>query len=139
MEIRTDSSSECFGFFSFQDSKKVPNGEERSACERKCRLSEGSRVSGSVLAAETCPLVEPATAAAAAFVDLIRLKYLFFLRACGREDWREKEDPPRGGGEGEASGLFCCVFLDNDGIGQQKISVFGRDVKASPNRTAQCQ
>lgn len=39
----------------------------KSAWERKCCLSGGSGVLGSVLAAEMCPLDEPATAALSTF------------------------------------------------------------------------
>lgn len=51
----------------FFQGRKTLQTEENSAWERKCCLSGGSWVLGSVLAAEMCPLDEPATTALSTF------------------------------------------------------------------------
>lgn len=96
--------------------KQLNKTKAKSAWERKCCLSGGSGVLGSVLAAEMCPLDEPATAALSTF----GWKYLF--NSLIAKDFREKSSS-----YWESSWPFLSE--DNDGI-KQEISVLKRDVKA---------
>lgn len=97
-------------FFLVEKGSKL---KDKSAWERKCCSSSGSWVLGSVLAAETCPLDEPASAVLSTFGWNTFSSFVW---------WRLQKEDLLGLGE-----LLCFfLFQDNDGI-KQEISVFKGD------------
>lgn len=100
-----------------------------AAWERKCCLSGGSGVPGSVLAAETCPLDEPATAALSTF------GWNAFSTA---SSWRLNREESSSYWESFWAFSFFSFFVlseDNNGV-KQEISVLKRDVRKAPSSVA---